>query len=494
VPGFTPGETRRTIVHVAAEYWPYARTGGLGEAVRGLARHQARAGERVVVLMPLYRAVREAGHALERHGAAQTVTVGPAAETVQLWRLATPTPDGTTTLFADHPPSFDRPGIYGEGGADYADNGRRFAVFVRAALAMLPQVAPPPPPILLHAHDWHTALAPVFLRATMAEEPWTRHVAAVLSVHNAGFQGHFPRESLTEVGLPDALYEWQRLEWFGRVNWLKGGLTFTDYAVTVSPTHAHELRTEAGGFGLHDTFVGLKDRFLGIRNGIDLAKWNPAEDPHIVQTYSIANLGGKPRCKAALQHAYGLPQEPETLLFGMTARLVTQKGLDLLLGGHVLRDSKAQFIFLGAGEARYETALREIADAMPHRVAVDLEFSDPKEHRLLAGADALLMPSLYEPCGLTQMRAQRYGALPLARRVGGLADTIEDEETGFLFDDYAPSAFERAVRRAVELYEDRDAWRQHMGRAMARDFGWSEPAARYAEVYERAFGRASAAR
>jgi starch synthase len=365
-------------------------------------------------------------------------------------------------------------------------------VFVRAALAALPDIASSP--ILLHAHDWHSALAPVFLRAVMADDSWTRDVAVVLTVHNAGFQGHFPREALADVGLPDALYDWQRLEWFGRVNWLKGGLTFSDGATTVSPTHAHELRTEAGGFGLQDTFVGLKDRFTGIRNGIDLTTWDPAADPHITQTYSAADLRGKERCKAVLQRAYGLPEQAGTPLFGMTARLVAQKGLDLLLGGHALWSAAAQFVFLGTGEERYETALREIAEAAPHRVAVDLRFTDASEHRLLAGADALLMPSLYEPCGLTQLRAQRYGALPLARRVGGLADTIEDEETGFLFDDYTPQAFEQAVRRAVELYEEPDAWRLHMCRAMGRDVGWSEPAARYAEVYERAFAHARAPR
>jgi starch synthase len=491
VAGFAPGATRRTVVHVAAEYWPYARTGGLGEAVRGLARHQAASGERVVVVMPLYRIVREAGHALEPFAAPLAVTVGPVTETVQLWRLAATDPTAPAMVFVDHPPSFDRAGVYGEGGGDYPDNGRRFAVFVRATLAALPRIAAPP--ILLHAHDWHTALVPVFLRSLLADQRWTQDVALVLSVHNAGFQGHFPRESLTEIGLPDALYDWQRLEWFGRVNWLKGGLTFTDYATTVSPTHAHELRTEAGGFGLHGTFIGLKDRFVGIRNGIDLTKWNPVADSLIAQTYSAADLGGKRRCKAALQHAYGLPPAA-TLLFAMTARLVAQKGLDLLLGGRALRSADAQFVFLGAGEERYATALREIAEAAPHRVAVDLDFTDAREHRLLAGADALLMPSLYEPCGLTQMRAQRYGALPLARRVGGLADTIEDQETGFLFDDYSPEALDRAVRRAMELFEDQQAWHRHLRRAMAQDVGWSEPAARYAEVYERAFAHARAAR
>jgi starch synthase len=480
----TRGGKPVTVVHLVAEYWPYARTGGLGEAVRGLARHQALGGQPTFVVLPLYRAVREAGYALEPHGPPRAVAVGPLTETVQLWRLSSP-PAGPTILFLDHPPSFHRAGLYGEGGADYHDNARRFAVFVRAALEALPEFAAPP--VVLHAHDWHTALAPVWLRTALRDESFHRGVSVIMSVHNAGFQGHFPPGSLAEVGLPDYLYDLRWLEWYGRVNWLKGGLTFADFAVTVSPTHAHELRTEAGGFGLHDTFIGLKDRFTGILNGIDLDKWDPARDSEIASTYTAADLSGKTRCKIALQQAYGLPVSPSVLVFGMTARLVAQKGLDLILGGEALRSANAQFVFLGAGEERYETALTEIAKAAPERVVVDLAFDDAREHRLLAGADALLMPSLYEPCGLTQMRAQRYAALPVGRRVGGLADTIEDEETGFLFDEYLPAELDRVVRRVLELYAEQEAWQRHMRQAMARDFGWSGPAARYSEAYERAF-------
>jgi starch synthase len=266
-------------------------------------------------------------------------------------------------------------------------------------------------------------------------------------------------------------------------------MAFADFVTTVSPTHAHELRTEAGGFGLHDAFIGLKDRFVGILNGIDTTIWDPSADPHIPSTYSAADLSGKAACKAALQRTYGLPERPRTALLGMSARLVSQKGLDLILGGLALMQVDAQFVFLGSGEARYHSALSEIAAAASDRVAVDFDFTDVREHQLLAGADILLMPSLYEPCGLTQMRAQRYGALPLGRRVGGLADTVEDEETGFLFDVYAPAALDRAIHRALALYEERDAWERHMRQAMARDFSWSCSVPRYLDVYRRARAR-----
>jgi starch synthase len=291
------------------------------------------------------------------------------------------------------------------------------------------------------------------------------------------------------VGLPDSLFDWRFLEWFGRVNWLKGGLAFTDCATTVSPTHAYELRTEVGGFGLHDSFIALKDRFVGILNGIDTDVWNPETDPYLPANYSAADLAGKRRCKAALQQALALPAGPDIPLIGMTARLVAQKGLDLILEGHLLWAAPAQFVFLGSGEARYEAALAEIAAAIPDRVAVTFDFSDEREHRLLAGADVLLMPSLYEPCGLTQMRAQRYGALPLARRVGGLADTIEDQESGFLFDEYTPAALERAARRMLALYDEREAWTLHVRYAMSRDFSWGPSIARYGEIYRRALAR-----
>jgi len=476
-----------TVVHLTAEYWPYARTGGLGEAVEGIARGQARSNVRTFAMLPLYRAVRASGVPLEPVGALREVSVGPLTDSVRFWRPVG-TPDGApAVIFVDHQPSFDRGGIYGEAGADYPDNAERFARFCRAALGALPKLVRPP--VVLHTHDWHTALAPVYLRTLLAGDRFYDRVTSVLSVHNAGFQGHFARESVADVGLPDALYDWRWLEWFGRANWLKGGLAFTDAATTVSPTHAHELRTEVGGFGLHDMFIGLKDRFVGILNGIDADLWNPATDPHIPRTYTAERLAGKERCKAALQETYGLPQQPRTPLLGMSARLVSQKGLDLILGAHFLWAADAQFVFLGQGEARYEAALRELAEALPDRVAVETNFTDEREHRLLAGADILLMPSLYEPCGLTQMRAQRYGALPVGRRVGGLADTILDQETGFLFDDYTPAALELAVRRALALYEERDAWERHMRDAMARDFGWSCSVTRYLEVYQRALAR-----
>ncbi len=473
------------VVHLTAEYWPFARTGGLGEAVSGLATFQAAAGLPTTVVLPLYRQVRETAPSLERSGPPLSVTVGGRTEPAWLYRpVAGDGAAGPQVFFVEHPDFFDRAGIYGDDSGDYADNAHRFAFFCTAALTALPHIAPAAQ--VLHAHDWHTALAPVYVRTMLAGNPFHRRLGTVLSVHNAGFQGHFAPSTLAALGLPAELYNPKVFEWYGRMNVLKGGLAFSDMAVTVSPTHARELRTPEGGFGLHDKFTELADRLVGILNGIDPEGWNPETDPQISDHYSIDDLTGKRQCKTVLQHGYGLPEKAATPLFGMSARLVAQKGLDLVLGATLLETSDAQFVFLGSGERRYHAALIALAGSAPERVAVEFAFTDHLEHRLLAGADLLLMPSLYEPCGLTQMRAQRYGTIPVARRVGGLLDSIQDGETGFLFDEYTPAALEQAVRRALERHRDRAAWRTIMRTAMAQPFGWDHSGAQYLDVYRRA--------
>ena len=480
-----------SVVHLTAEYYPYARTGGLAEAVNGLAAFQRAAGLGVAAMLPLYRTVRDEDPDLEPVGQPFVVTLGGRPEEARVFRVAGPQ-TGPAVFFIEHLEYFNRPGIYGENGADYPDNARRFAFFALAALTALPRLVPGP--VLLHAHDWHTALAPVYLRSVLAGERWTRDVATVLSVHNPGYQGHFGPEVIPEVGLPWEVYNWQQLEWYGKANFLKGGLAFTDFVTTVSPTQARELTTPGGGFGLHDVFRSLGDRLVGVLNGIDQRIWNPATDPQITAQYSAEKLEGKRRCKAALQRSFGLPQRRRAPLFGMTGRLVTQKGLDLILAARELLESDAQFVFLGSGEPRYERALVELATGAPNRIGVQLDFTDRLEHRLMAGADIFLMPSLYEPCGLTQMRAQRYGAPPIVRHVGGLADTVDDGVTGFAFDGYTPDAFQEAGLRALKAFGSGGSWQAMMRRGMARDFSWERSVDTYLEVYRRALVHAAATR
>jgi starch synthase len=420
-------------------------------------------------------------------GPASAVTGGPPTAPARLYEPVAPhQPGNPRIVFVENEEYFDRPGLYGDDLGDYPDNARRYALFARAVLVALPRIMPQAPSIL-HAHDWQTALAAVYLKAEFAAHSYYEGIRAVLSVHNAGYQGHFPESTLAEIGLPYSLYNHRQLEWWGRVNVLKGGLVFSDLVITVSPTHAHELRTEKGGFGLDGVFVALRDRLVGIVNGIDQEIWDPSRDTVIPRRFTIDNLSGKKRCRLALQRAAGLSRW-QTPIFALTARLVAQKGLDLILGDPGYFAFDAQYVFLGHGEARYEEALTELAERAPSRIAVKLDFTDEFEHLLLAGADMCLMPSQYEPCGLTQMRAQRYGTIPVARRVGGLADTIEDGVTGFLFDDYTPADFMRAANRAVDQFHDAEGWGEMMREAMSRDFGWERSASRYLSVYRRVLG------
>ena len=469
------------VVHLTAECWPFARTGGLGEAVSTLASHHSAGSVPSVIVMPFYRQVRERAPNTEPCGAELIVQLGTRSERVRLWRHRSC--EGIhDVIFVDHPLFAERAGLYGEYGRDYEDNAQRFALFCMAALTALPRITPVAR--VLHAHDWHTALAPVYLRTTFAGSQFHERLAAVLSVHNAAFQGHVPREVMPELGLPRTLYDWRLMEWYGRVNLLKGGLAFADVVTTVSETHASELRSERGGFGLHDAFAALGDRLVGIVNGIDQSIWDPTTDVHLAARYSAANLAGKGRCKTALQAAFGLARRNVPVV-AMCARLTEQKGIDLVLDSALLARDDVQFVFLGEGEPRFADALGYRTRSAPDRIAAVTTFSDRLEHVLMAGADLFLLPSRFEPCGLAQMRAQRYGAIPVAHRVGGLADTIEDGVTGFLFDGYNAHSLESAVDRALERHADQPAWRRMMRAAMARDFGWSGPAASHLDVYSR---------
>jgi len=477
-----------SVVHVTAEYYPYARTGGLAEAVSGLANFQRAAGLSATAILPLYRTVRDEEPDLEPVGQPFMVPMGGRAEEARVFRASGPVA-GPQVFFVEHLDYFNRPGIYGENAVDYPDNARRFAFFALAAMTALPRLVPGP--LLLHAHDWHTALAPLYLRTTLRGERHARDATTVLSVHNPGYQGHFGPEVMPEIGLPWELYNWRQLEWYGKVNFLKGGLAFSDFVTTVSPTQALELRTPGGGFGLQEVFIALGERLVGVLNGIDQRTWNPATDTQITAQYSAEDMEGKRRCKAALQRSFGLPQRRRAPLFGMTGRMVTQKGLDLILGARELLETDSQFVFLGSGEKHYEQALVELATSAPNRIGVQLDFTDRLEHRLMAGADIFLMPSLYEPCGLTQMRAQLYGSPPVVRDVGGLRDTVTDGETGFSFGPYTSDAFQDTAFRALSCFEDSSKWQALMRRGMALDFSWERSVETYLDVYRRALAYAA---
>jgi starch synthase len=488
-PVVAPRRIAPVIVHVTAEYSPYARTGGLGEAVAGLAHMQQQSGREVMVFMPLYRAVRSVAEKLVPIGPVHPIRVGEGMEEVRFLRELEPA-SGPAVVFVDAPVCFDRGGIYGENGSDYPDNLRRFALFSRAVLDGISRFVQGP--AIIHAHDWHSALVPVYLRNDEETAASLGRMPVVFSVHNAGYQGYFPSAEFDQLGLhSDGVRE--KLEVFGGVSLLRGGLAFSDHVVTVSPAHAGELCTTTGGFGLDGDFRTLGSRLSGICNGIDQELWNPESDPFIASNYHAGDLSGKSVCKAELQRELGLPARAEIPLVGMATRLVAQKGFDLILASERMRRPDAQFVFIGQGEPRYHEALAALAAANPGRIAVNFAFTDALEHRLVAGADYLLMPSLYEPCGLTQMRAQRYGVPVIARRVGGLGDTVEDGKTGFVFDDYAVDAFDVALDRALAHFHDGQSLEATRKAAMKRDFGWRGAARQYSAIYAAACRKVVAA-
>lgn len=481
----TSGAEPVTVVHVAAEYYPYARSGGLAEAVANLARFQSGAGVRSIALLPLYRSARRAAGSLVQEGPSLTVSVAGGSEAVRVLRHREERP-GTKIFFIEHDRYFDRDRLYGDAAGDYPDNHLRYALFTLAALEALPALVEGP--ALLHVHDWHAALALVYLRTRYAGKPRYDRVRTVLSVHNAGYQGHYPASVMPELGLPWELFNFRQLEWYGKVNFLKGGLVFADQVVTVSPNHARELRTPSGGFGLQEVFDALGPRFSGILNGIDQKAWDPAADELIPAPFSLDQPEGKTACKREVQRLFGLTESERTPLFAMAARLVTQKGISLMLENSAVLSLGAQFVFIGAGEARFEQALTALAVRHPTRIAVNTNFTDRLEHLLIAGADFLLMPCQYEPCGLTQMRAQRYGAIPVVRRVGGLADTVEDGLTGFVFEPYHADPLLGAALRGLDCYDNPAEWALMQRHAMGRDFSWERSVERYLEVYRRALG------
>lgn len=484
----TPNGEQVSIVHLVAELAPFARTGGLGEAVANLALQQVRSGQNTSIIMPLYRQVRSVVDDFVPATEEFSVVVGSRREQAQLFESASlraRVSEGKPRVyFLANSYYFDRDGIYGDSAGDYGDSARRWSHFSLAAITALPQVTKAP--VMLHAHDWHAALAPAYHRTYNTERDFYRKTWTTLTVHNGGFQGHFPAATMADVGLPWEFYNHHMFEWHGRMNFLKGGSACADVVTTVSPTHAHELRTAAGGFGLHEHFIAMRERFVGILNGIDTVDWNPASDPHIEANYSLRNLSGKRKNKAALQRLFGLPERTGMPVIGMSARMVSQKGLDLILGSPRFLSLDAQYIFLGQGEQRYVEILNELAHRAPERIGVQTRFTAKQEHQLLAGADMIVMPSQYEPCGLTQMRAQRYGALPVARKVGGLADTIEDNVTGFLFDEYTQADFIAACARAIDHYRHPQTWTAMLREAMTRDFGWDRSESRYRDLYRRA--------
>lgn len=464
------------VLFATSEAAPFIQTGGLAEVCGSLPKSLARLGCELRLVLPAYAAVKAALPGLRLHAElAVPLYAEPCrvlsqvlAPNLELWLI-------------DCPPLFDRPGgpYAGTDGRDFDDNAYRFAFFCHAVTALV--ASDPWRADVVHAHDWPTALLPALLTRQAARP------ATVFTIHNLAFRGLCPRAQFEHLRLPPAWWHYERLEFHGQCALLKGGLVFADRVTTVSPTYAQEILTPEHGYGLDGLLRARGATLSGILNGIDAEIWDPATDPHIAATYTARTLERRARNRRALQTRFGLPQQDAALLLGVVSRLTDQKGIDLILGLLAQASSDWQCVILGSGDPLFEQAVRELAAAQPARVACHIGYDTALSHALFAGIDAFLMPSRFEPCGLSQLYSQRYGALPIVRRTGGLADSVRDLEeaqpTGVVFEEPTVDALTAAVRRAEALRGDKRKWRAVMRNGMAGDYSWAHSAREYLALY-----------
>jgi starch synthase len=468
---------------VTSEAHPFAKTGGLAEVTGALPLALARLGHRVTLIIPRYRGI-EVGRVDEAMFSlgGRSVGVGFARQ---------PLAAGVEAVLVDAPDLFDREGLYGTADGDYADNAWRFAVFSRAALEFARLSGQRPS--IIHAHEWQTGLVPAYQKMHFSHDPIVGGVPSIFTIHNLAFQGIFPAATLDEIGLGWEVFNVQAMEYFGKISYLKAGINFSEKITTVSPTYAREIVTAEMGFGFDGVLARRQSDLVGILNGIDTERWNPAADAFVAAPFIARNLAGKRKAKALLLEHAGLPHDKPSLarpVIGLIARLTDQKGMDLIAAAaDDLMSLDAAWTILGNGEARYEDLWRSLATRYPDRVSVKIGFDERLAHHIESGADAFLMPSRFEPCGLNQMYSLRYGTVPIVRATGGLEDTIEDYDprtgagTGFKFVEYTPVAMLEAVRRALEVYRNPAVWKRIQQQGMQQDHSWDVSAREYVKVY-----------
>jgi starch synthase len=473
------------ILFVASEGLPFSKTGGLADVIEALPKTLAAMGHQVAVLLPRYKRTPATGMVVSR----LSIAIGGSTRNAAI--LDGGVVQGVQYFFVDDPGYFDRDQLYGTTQGDYPDNAERYAEFSRAAIQVAAQLWKPD---VLHCHDWQAALVPALLRTQYENNPELQATPVVLTIHNVGYQGVFPREVMARAGLPEVLFNLNGLEFYDQVSYLKGGLLFADALTTVSRRYAEEIQTPEFGHGLEGVVRSRADRLTGILNGVDYSAWDPQHDPLIAARYSAQDLAGKRECKKNLLDMFGLPvgnlRRP---IAGIVSRFVDQKGFDLLDEvADELLEEELVVMALGTGDAKHERKLRDLARRYPARMAVKIAYDNPLAHKIEAGADLFLMPSRYEPCGLNQIYSLRYGTVPVVRATGGLDDTIEaydarsGQGTGFKFQEYTGEAFLQAVQEALAVYRDKKAWRGLQVSGMAKDFSWKASAAEYARLYETA--------
>lgn len=477
---------RLHVAFVTSEMAPYMKTGGLADVSAALPKALTRLGHKVTVFLPRYAAI--AFPPGEFMGSVH-VPVDAVPRSAGFYRASLG--KGLEVVFVEHPPFFERPNPYGVGNHDYEDNRLRFAFFSRAAIEYFRSRGERPD--VFHAHDWQTGLLPVYLKAFYWDDPTLYRSPTLFTIHNLAYQGNFPLDTVSLLGLPWNLATRDALEFHGGVSYMKSGILFSEILNTVSPQYAREIQTRELGYGFDGILRSRSGDLFGILNGVDYEEWDPRVDPHIARNYSTEDLSGKANCKADLLSEFGLPSEPELPVVGITSRLVHQKGFDIVARAwHDLLQRPLRMVVLGTGEPEVQDGFRALAARAPDRFAVRFAYDNVLAHKIEAGADMFLMPSRYEPCGLTQLYSLRYGTVPIVRATGGLVDTVEPyyaatgHGTGFRFAHADGTALIWALDSALALHRDKPAWERLMRNGMSRDFSWERSARGYVELLEMA--------
>jgi starch synthase len=476
----------RKIAIVAAEIAPDAKAGGLADVIAALPRAMARRGAEPSVILPGYQTL------LDRPGVHMvaedlSAALGPDHEPFRL--LRTDGPGGVPLYLIDHAGFFSRAGIYGEAGHDYPDNLRRYIFFGRAAAVVSGLLHPD----VVHAHDWHAATLPIVMRADHALHARFAQTLVFFTIHNLAFQGIFPASDYPLLGLDWSWYTIDHLEFHNQVNLMKGAIMFADGTSTVSPSYASEIASDPSlGFGLEGVLRAKGDRFVGILNGADYDEWNPVHDDLIQQHFSPTRRMGKARCREALRQRLKLPAREEAPIIAMVSRMTPQKGIDLVVESlDRIMSQGVQFVMLSGGDPDQERFFAEAETRYSEAFRLLVRFDNALAHQIQAGSDILLMPSRFEPCGLTQMYALKYGTVPVVRATGGLRDTVKEFNSatglgdGFVFNEYDADAMLMAIERAVTTFRDDTHWRRLIGNCFHANFSWDRAAREYLEWFER---------
>jgi len=474
------------IAFVASEGVPFSKTGGLADVVGALPRALAALGHQVSVYLPRYRQTK----LTEPVTVVRSITI-PFDDKYRFASVVTGgTQGGVRFYFVEYPPYFDRDALYGTPAGDYPDNAERYALFSRAVIEASKILGVPH---VFHCHDWQSALVPILLRTVYAEDPALRETATVFTIHNMGYQGLFPPETLPLLMLPWDLFTMSKMEFFGQVNFLKGALTYSDYVTTVSRKYSQEIQTAEYGFGLEGVLHDRASTVSGILNGVDYEEWSPQTDKFAAAKFSPQDLAGKAKCKLDLLAGFGMPAADAKLpVIGIVSRFAAQKGFDLIsqIADRLAREQMIM-VALGAGDKPYEEMFLRLHKQFPNKIAVKVAYDNATAHKIEAGADMFLMPSRYEPCGLNQIYSLKYGTVPIVRATGGLDDTIEPWDartgkgTGFKFTEYIGESLLLTIKQALQGYSDQTSWQVLMRNGMNKDFSWNASAREYGKIYEK---------